>query len=357
MAATYDLGILGGGQLARMTAMAAQRMGLSVLTLDPGEETPAGAIADALQGSLSDPHALAALFSACERVTLENEFVPASAVREGVALAGFDPADLVPSVDALERVQDKLVQRQAYAAAGVPGPRFMPLEEATEAGVAKARFGGYDGKGVRMTDDPASLGMEPGTWMWEERVPFARELSVMVVLQDGRAALSDPVVTEQDANAVCDVTYPAEGPCAEARRVAEAAARVFGSDGLFGVELFELADGRILVNETAPRPHNTGHWTMEGGCSQFEQHVRVALGMPVDPVFANAPWTMANILGAPASGEWRDGLWAVLALDPEARVHWYAKSDPRPGRKTGHLNIPGRDPERARRARAAFTGA
>lgn len=350
--ALYDLGILGGGQLARMSAQAAQRMGLTVLVLDPSEDACAAGVTDSLVGRLDDPAAIAALFGECARATFENEFVPADAVEAAFEMADFEPDDLVPSVACLRLVQDKLAQRRAYEAAGIPGPRAVELEKAEGPGVAKSRFGGYDGKGVRFVDSPSELDVPEGTWMWEERVSFVRELSAMVVVQGSAVAVSDVVVTE-NADAVCDVTFPAGGH-AVATETAIRAAKVFRSDGLFGVEMFELADGRVFVNEIAPRPHNTGHWTMEGGSSQFEQHVRVAMGMPIEPAFANPPWTMANLLGGPGD-DFRDGLWRALALDPSARVHWYGKSV-RPGRKVGHINVPGADPSRARRVREAFLG-
>jgi 5-(carboxyamino)imidazole ribonucleotide synthase len=361
----FDLGFLGGGQLARMSIQAAQRMGLRCVSLDPGEETPASQVAPAVTGRLDDHAAIARLAAACGRLTLENEFVPASALRKGLDEAGFDPSSLVPSLDTLAAVQDKLLQRRAYEAAGVPSPRAVALEGEGEAAereigfpmVLKARFGGYDGKGTRYAHTPGELlsyRSEWGTggWLAESFVEFRRELAVMVYLSpfgDGAFPTMETVQTRH----VCDLVFPSGR---DATDVAIAAARAMGGFGLFGVELFEAQSGEILVNEIAPRPHNTGHYTLDwGGVSQFEQHVRVAMGLP--PAEPNGGAVcMANLLGQEGADDSRlDSARRAALEDPGVRVHWYGKAESRPGRKMGHLNVPGDDPvERAKAARERF---
>jgi 5-(carboxyamino)imidazole ribonucleotide synthase len=355
--ATFDLGILGGGQLARMSVQAAQRMGLRCLVLDPSADAPAAQLTDVHVGRLDDPTAIGEVFRQSEFVTLENEFIPASAIR---AVAGHDR--LIPGVESLATIQDKLRQREAYGANGVPSPRAVALEtgdEVNEVGfpcVLKARFGGYDGKGVRFARTREEFealrpGWSNGGWLAESYVPFVRELAQMVVLSpDGPVVF--PTVETVQADHVCDLTFPTPHDASE---VALAAAQAIGNVGLFGVELFQLASGELLVNEIAPRPHNTGHYTLDfGGISQFDMHVRVVMGLPLPAVSGTQPTPMANLLGQPNAGDFRAGIRAALAHDPRARIHWYGKHEAKPGRKMGHLNLPGGTAAEARAARDAF---
>lgn len=359
----YDLGFLGGGQLARMSIQAAQRMGYRCLSLDAHADTPASQLADSIEGRLDDADAIAQVFRACERVTLENEFIPAAAIEVALGISGRRPDVLMPAVETLATVQDKLKQRTAYESANVHSPRAVAIEGSLatagkEIGypmVLKARFGGYDGKGTRYAADPTeAAAYEPlwgaGGWLAEEFVPFRRELACMVYLSPaGDGAF--PTMESVQTNHVCDLVFPAG---MDASTIAVAAARAVGSSGLFGVELFELNDGSMVVNEIAPRPHNTGHYTLDwGGVSQFEQHVRLAMGHPpVEP--AGGPCCMANLLGQTDRDDFRAGIRAAIDGDPDVRVHWYGKQS-RPGRKMGHLNVPGEDAvERARKARERF---
>lgn len=353
----YDLGFLGGGQLARMSIQAAQRMGLECLSLDPACHTPAAGVADARVGPLDDPEAVGSLLRLCDRVTLENEFIPAGTIRAAYAWAGADESKLTPGIDTLATIQDKLFQRQALMKDGVPSPRAVASDRGDEIGfprVLKARFGGYDGKGTRYARTPKEL-TDPGPgWLAEEFVPFRRELAVMVY-RDRHTTGAFPTVETVQTHHVCDLVFPCD---ADGREVAIAAVEAVGGYGLFGVELFECQDGSLKVNELAPRPHNTGHYTLDwGGVSQFEQHVRLAWGLPtVEP--HGAPTCMANLLGRPGADEWREGLRAALAGDSGVRVHWYGKAESRPGRKMGHLNAVGPDcVERAKRARSRFYAA
>lgn len=360
----FDLGILGGGQLARMTIMAAQQMGLRCLSLDPGQMTPAGQVAPTAQGSLNDPEAVAGIFSHCARVTLENEFIPASVIAQALELSGRDPSTVIPGFETLGIIQDKLSQRKALLAKGVPSPKAEEIAEDGTVAVArigfpavlKARFGGYDGKGTKFArsgeefDDLRPI-WENGGWMAEEFVEFKRELAVMVYRSPTVTGWFPTMETVQ-TSFVCDLVFPAN---IDASEVAVAAVEAVDGYGLFGVELFETNDGRILVNEIAPRPHNSGHYTMDwGGLSQFECIARLALGLPV-PEPVGEPACMANLLGQTDADNFRLGIMKALTADADIRIHWYGKEESRKGRKMGHINVTGPNMvARAEAARAAF---
>jgi 5-(carboxyamino)imidazole ribonucleotide synthase len=356
----YDIGFLGGGQLARMSIQAAQRMGLRCLSLDPGEDTPASQVADAIVGSLDDSAAIAALVEECTKVTLENEFIPASAIRDGFKLCKRRLVDLVPGVDTLETIQDKFSQRQRYLAHGAPTPLAVEMDRAVEdigfPMVLKARFGGYDGKGTRYARSVEELeshrGLwEGGGWMAEQFVPFRRELAVMVA-RSASQTVCFPTMETIQTNHVCDLVFPSG---VDASAAAVAAVESVEGFGLFGVELFELEDGSFQINEIAPRPHNTGHYSLDwGGISQFEMHVRLVMGMSL-PTPTGQPACMANVLGVETKTDWREGLQAALAAEPAAHFHWYGKAEMKAGRKMGHINAVGKDCRGiAERARAAF---
>lgn len=352
MGLTYDLGFLGGGQLARMSILAAHRMGLRSLSLDPGEDTPSSQVAPALIGQLGDPEAVAEVIRVSRRLTLENEFIPADALRDAFEIAGRDPADLLPGIDTLATIQDKLLQREALISTGVPSPEASALDPGSawpgRPVVLKARFGGYDGKGTRYArtaqewEDNTAYLPQHG-WLIEDFVPFVRELAVMVFRsQLGTGAF--PAMETVQSNHVCDLVYPAPATTnhARAREVAIAAVEAVSGFGLFGVELFEREDGEILVNEIAPRPHNTGHYTLDwGGVSQFEQHVRVAMGWTPDRAVGGEV-CMANLLGIQGAGDIRPAIESAIA-EPGIHVHWYGKAEAKPGRKMGHLNAVGED--------------
>ncbi len=357
--AKYDLGFLGGGQLARMSIQAGQRMGLRCLSLDPGENTPASQIAASLVGALNDPAKIAELASQCDRITLENEFIPADAIRD----SGLDESKLVPGIGALATIQDKLLQRKALERAGVPSPRAVALDDAEVAAreigfpmVVKSRFGGYDGKGTRYARTPEELENHRdlwggGGWLAEAFVPFKRELAAMVFI-DPRNRGAFPTMETIQTNHVCDLVFPSG---VDASEVAMAAVEAVGGQGLFGVEMFELESGEILINELAPRPHNTGHYTLDwGGVSQFEQHVRLVMGYPLSSPVGQAT-CMANLLGQAGASDYRQALPQALA-DPGVHFHWYGKVESKPGRKMGHLNVVGGENlvERARLARDRF---
>lgn len=347
----YDLGILGGGQLARMSTQAAQRMGLKVACLEHGTDTPAGQITTQINGFLTDSHAIAEIMELCDYLTLENEFVPAHMIRSACEIAGRDENCILPGIDTLETIQDKLLQRQAYARFGAPTPRAVPInpddpKSALDAigfpCVLKARFGGYDGKGTRAAMTPPEfvkyedLWLQGG-WLLEEFVPFRRELAVMVYRSKTETGVFPTMETIQ-TNHVCDLVFPSG---TDASAVAISAVEAVDGYGLFGVELFETESGDFLINEIAPRPHNTGHFTLDwGGISQFEQHVRLAMHFDCEKPIGQE-CAMANLLGIDNAINWKNGLRQALNDVPNCHVHWYGKSESRPGRKMGHINVQG----------------
>jgi 5-(carboxyamino)imidazole ribonucleotide synthase len=318
-------------------------------------------------------------------VTFDHEHVP-TAHLHALEDAG---TPVRPSAGALVHAQDKVVMRQALAALGAPMPRFQVVADAREAVafglpcVLKTSRGGYDGKGVWFVDSPeeaaavfAAVEGSDVRILAEARVDFRRELSALVARSPSGQAAAYPVVESVQRDGIChEVVAPAPGlsdmVATQAQELALRIARELDVTGVLAVELFETDDpatghggpGRILVNELAMRPHNTGHWTQDGAVtSQFENHLRAVLDLPLGSPVTRARWTvMVNILGGPADsgGRLYDGFPHALARDPRLRVHLYGK-DPRPGRKVGHVNAYGDDLqdclERARHAAAWFAG-
>ncbi|WP_087508098.1 5-(carboxyamino)imidazole ribonucleotide synthase [Cellulomonas iranensis] len=374
--------VVGGGQLARMMAGPATALGLHLRVLaESADGSAAQAVADAPVGAAADLDAVLALVEGAHVLTFEHEHVPAP-VLAAVAARGVP---VHPGPDALVHAQDKVVMRRRLTALGVPCPRWAPVADVADLesfraasggrAVVKTARGGYDGKGVRVVDAgplpddvlawcaAAADGTGPAL-LAEELVPFTRELAVLVArTPSGRSAVW-PVVESLQRDGVCaEVVAPAPdldpATAAQAERVARTVADGLGVTGVLAVELFEVADPdggapQVLVNELAMRPHNSGHWTMDGAVTgQFEQHLRAVLDLPLGDVTPRARWTvMANVLGS-ALEDPTDALADVLGADPGARVHLYGKQV-RPGRKLGHVNVSGDDLDDVRaRARAA----
>jgi 5-(carboxyamino)imidazole ribonucleotide synthase len=372
------LAVIGGGQLARMMAQPAIALGLPLRLLAEAEGVSAAqVIPDHVVGDYRDLATLRAVTEGCPVVTFDHEHVPTEHLH---ALADAGIA-VRPGPEALVHAQDKAVMRARLDELGIPAPRHAVVDS-VDAVVAfglpcvlKTSRGGYDGKGVWFVErpedceEPLRAARDTGVRLLaEERVDFRRELSALVARSPSGQAAAYPVVASTQVDGICrEVVAPAPDlDPALAGAAQEIALRVAGAldvTGILAVELFETRDGRVLVNELAMRPHNTGHWTQDGAVtSQFENHLRAVMDLPLGSPEPRERWTvMVNILGgdSPEVGRLYDGFPHALARDPRLRVHLYGK-ELRPGRKVGHVNAYGDDLEdcleRARHAAAWFRG-
>ena len=360
--------MVGGGQLARMTSAAAVGLGVDfrVLAADAGESA-AQVCAGTVLGDYRDEADLLAFARACDVVTFDHEQVP------GPLVAAMEQASMAvrPAGHALRYSQDKLAMRERLTGLGIGCPRFAPVRDlaqvqafAEQGGwpvVLKAVSGGYDGKGVWVCETPAEAAevLAHGIGLIaEEHVAFERELAILVARAPSRQGAAYPVVQTVQRDGIChEVLAPAPGlaedPALEAQRLGLRLAAELDVTGLLAVELFETKAG-LLVNEVAMRPHNSGHWTIEGALtSQFEQHLRAVLNLPLGATTPTAPAAvMVNILGG-TDPDLRSRLTHVMAADPGVKVHLYGKAV-RPGRKVGHVTVLDARPEdAAQRARRA----
>jgi len=371
------LAVIGGGQLARMMAQPAIALGLPLRLLAEADGVSAAqVIPDHLVGDYTDLPTLRTVTDGASVVTFDHEHVPTAHLH---ALAD-DGVAVRPGPEALVHAQDKAVMRRRLADLDVPCPRNAVVTSVADVDafglpcVLKTTRGGYDGKGVWVVraldeaqvafDAAAAAGVEV---LAEELVDFRRELSALVARSPSGQAAAYPVVASTQLDGIChEVVAPAPDlEPALAGQAQEIALRIAGAldvTGILAVELFETTDGRVLVNELAMRPHNTGHWSQDGAVtSQFENHLRAVMDLPLGSPAPRVRWTvMVNILGGPTdSGRLYDGLPHAMARDPQLRVHFYGK-DLRPGRKVGHVNAYGDDLddclERARHAAAWFRG-
>ena len=373
------LGVVGGGQLGRMLAEAAAPLGVEVIVLDPTPECPASTVArDQIVAAFDDPDGIRALAARADALTFEIELADPDVLAAASADHGVP---VHPDPNTLETIQDKLVQTEALADAGIPVPEFAAV--ATVEGVQrlveefggvmlKAREGGYDGRGNVPVHDPSAAAdalAAVGTDAMAERfVDFERELAVMGIKgADGDTRTYPVTETIHREEILRESVTPARADdevIARAEAVASDVLELLDGRGAYGIELFETADGDVAVNEIAPRPHNSGHWTIEGArTSQFENHVRAVLGWPLGPTTLAAPAATANLLGdvAETRPATLRGVESVLAA-PAADLHWYGKADARPLRKMGHLTVTapdGGDPDalvsRARELRDGTT--
>ncbi|WP_079169401.1 MULTISPECIES: 5-(carboxyamino)imidazole ribonucleotide synthase [unclassified Streptomyces] len=364
------VGMVGGGQLARMTHEAGIPLGIRFKLLsDTPQDSAAQVVSDVVIGDYRDLDTLRDFARGCDVITFDHEHVPTEHLRALEA----DGIPVRPGPDALVHAQDKGVMRAKLDAIGAPSPRHRIVADpadaaafAREAGgfpvILKTVRGGYDGKGVwfvRSEEEAAAPFLAGVPVLAEEKVDFVRELAANVVRSPHGQAVAYPVVESRQVDGVCDtVIAPApdlpEARAVEAQELALRIARELGVVGHLAVELFETRDGRILVNELAMRPHNSGHWTQDGAVtSQFANHVRAVLDLPLGDPRPRATWTvMANVLG----GDYPDmyqGYLHCMARDPKLKIHMYGK-DVKPGRKVGHVNTYGDDLddvlERARHA-------
>ncbi len=326
------VGCIGGGQLGRMLGLAGIPLGLSFRFLDPSPDACAREVGDLVVADYGDRAGLERLARGAEVVTFEFENVPVEA-------AAY--LRTVPGPPALEQGQDRLREKELFRALGIPTARFGTLEEAGLPALVKSRRLGYDGKGQRRLEAPERL--TEGE-LAEELVPFDRELSIVGVRSRDGDTRFWPVGENVHRNGILRVTrVPAAGaPQREAEAICTALMDALDYVGVLAVELFEVG-GRLLANEFAPRVHNTAHWTIDAAAtSQFENHLRAILGLPLGSTDAQAPCVMVNLIGSvPPLGE-------LLDL-PRAHVHLYGK-DPREGRKVGHVTLVDPDEETTARA-------
>jgi 5-(carboxyamino)imidazole ribonucleotide synthase len=346
------IGVLGGGQLGRMLALAAARLGFDVAVLTPETDSPAGRVAaHTIVAAYDDPGALAELARLSSAVTFEFENVPAAVVATleslGVAVA--------PGPKALAVAQDRVAEKSFCQSVGVPTVAFAAIDRFEDIASALDRLGapallktrreGYDGKGQVWIKDAAeaeaawtSIGAKPA--ILEARADFVREVSLIAARGRDGSFAAYPLTENQHEDGILRRSIaPArasETTAAQARSIVDTITAALDYVGVVGVELFELADGRLLVNEMAPRVHNSGHWTLDAcEVDQFEQQVRAVAGWPLGPTAPFAEVEMLNLLGAEADD------WQALAADPSARVWLYGKRGARAyaaRRKMGHVN-------------------
>jgi 5-(carboxyamino)imidazole ribonucleotide synthase len=368
------VGVIGGGQLARMMIPAAINLGIDLRVLAESDGESA-AIAVSRLGDYRNVDEVLRFAQSVDVITFDHEHVPqdvlAALVDAGVAVH--------PGPAALAVAQDKLLMREKLSALGVPTPDWARVENSQELGafiaahggaaVLKTPRGGYDGNGVRVVRE-AHAGDDwfasRGALLVEELVPFRRELAQLVARRPSGQLVAWPIVETVQANGVCaEVFAPAPAQAPQLTEVADGIARLIAESlevtGVLAVELFETDDERIVVNELAMRPHNSGHWTLDGAVtSQFEQHLRAVLDLPLGDATAREPWTvMVNILGGPTTGTIADRYPSAFDGQPSVKIHNYGKA-PRPGRKVGHVNATGTDLDdvtyRARAAAEYFAG-
>lgn len=358
------LGVLGGGQLGRFFVIAAREMGYRVLVLDPERASPAGALADRhIAAAYDDAAALDELADACAAVTIEFENVPADSLARMAGRTRVAPAPECVAVS-----QDRIREKAAFVAHGLPvGPYAQVIVEGDlerselyPAVLKRARFG-YDGKGQARVASPAearaawaTLGRAP--CVLERRLELDCEVSVVLARGTDGATVPFTVAENRHRHGILDVSIAparvAPALAAEAQAMAGRLAAAMGYVGVLGVEFF-VSGGKLLVNEIAPRPHNSGHYTLDAcATSQYQQQVRALCGVPLGDARLLCPAVMVNVLGE----AWRAGEpdWAAVLAEPGAKLHLYGKAEPRPGRKMGHFTVLDADPARALEAALAL---
>ncbi|MBV9384914.1 MAG: 5-(carboxyamino)imidazole ribonucleotide synthase [Chroococcidiopsidaceae cyanobacterium CP_BM_ER_R8_30] len=366
------IGVVGGGQLAWMMASAAKTLGVELVVQTPSPDDPAVVIAaDTIFAPIEDAAATALLATRCDAITFENEFVNVEALstlaEQGVCFR--------PGLGVLAPILDKYHQRCYLRNSGLPVPRFIDLEESRGSRgrgeeifptslaqfgfpvVLKARRHGYDGQGTFIIKDiealkyrlAASYKQQVGhgpSFLLEEFVPFERELAVVAARSAAGDVVTFPIVETQQEEQVCRrVLVPADIPntiAVEIEAIAHTLLQGLQAVGVFGIELFLTTNGSVLVNEIAPRTHNSGHFTIDAcETSQFEQHLRAICDLPLgNPALRCSGAVMVNLLGYEnASASDYSGKLQQLEQIPQAHVYWYGKTESRPGRKLGHVTI------------------
>lgn len=346
------LGLLGGGQLGRMFTVAARTLGYRVTVVDPDPHAPAAEFAtDHLATDYTDPASLDRLATTCAAVTTEFENAPAAALD---ALA--NRVVVRPSGSSVSIAQDRRREKEFFAANGFPAGAFAFIESAADLDAAVAKVGvpavlktarfGYDGKGQARVHSPAGLKAEYAKWkgvpaVLEAMLPLEMEVSVVLARGDDGSVAAFPVAENTHPRGILDVCIaPARIPPAlarEARALATRLAEKLDYVGVLALEMF-VVDGLLLMNEIAPRPHNSGHYTIDAcRTSQFEQQVRVLCGLPLGDPSQHTPAVMVNLLGDIWAGG--DPAWDEVLEHPGAHLHLYGKREARPGRKMGHVTV------------------
>jgi 5-(carboxyamino)imidazole ribonucleotide synthase len=352
------IGVIGGGQLAWMMASAAKKLGVSLRVQTPQKTDPAAPLAsEVILAAIADANGTAQLAEICDVITFENEFVDLEALsqleQQGVCFR--------PKLSALAPLLDKYDQRCYLKDIGLPVPKFMAFdanqsatELTSEIGwplVMKARRHGYDGQGTVILQDASEF---ESTWqnaigrpsvLIEEFVPFDQELAIIAARSHSGEVSIYPIVQTQQENQVCRrVIVPAEisaNLVTQCEQIAERLLNSLDAVGIFGIELFLTRDRQLLVNEIAPRTHNSGHFSQNGAKTcQFEQHLRAVAGLPLgSTALTGTGALMVNLLGYENSHDDYQAKRQQLAQIPGAQVHWYGKTESRPGRKLGHVNV------------------
>ncbi|MBD1871431.1 5-(carboxyamino)imidazole ribonucleotide synthase [Cyanobacteria bacterium FACHB-471] len=348
------VGVIGGGQLAWMMADAARSLAVDLVVQTPEASDPAVAIAtETILAPIDDAAATAQLAAQCDVITFENEFIDLEALthleKQGIRF--------YPQLTALAPLLDKYHQRCYLRDIGLPTPEFSTLEAADTLSarwlsypiVLKARRHGYDGQGTFVLKDRADLekilaNSARQAWLVEEFVPFERELAIMAARSTTGEIVTYPVVETQQEAQVCHrvfVTSDLATVEEEVEAIAHTLLTQLNVVGIFGIELFLTCDGKVLVNEIAPRTHNSGHYTLDACVtSQFEQHLRAVCGLPLgNPALRTEAAVMVNLLGYEHSQSEYLEKRQQLSQIPQAQVHWYGKTESRPGRKLGHVTV------------------
>ncbi|MBD2531114.1 5-(carboxyamino)imidazole ribonucleotide synthase [Nostoc flagelliforme FACHB-838] len=357
------VGVIGGGQLAWMMADAAQKLGVELVIQTPSQDDPAVSIAkETVFAPVDDATATKILAKKCDIITFENEFVNLQALSDLAEQGVY----FRPRLEALAPLLDKYHQRCYLRDLGLPVPQFFPFDEVENIKskieylgfpvVLKSRRHGYDGQGTfiiqnfatlqqKLSDETITKTFNPSLFLLEEFIPFERELAIIAARSVEGEIVTYPVVETQQEEQVCRrVIAPAQitpNQVAEIQAIAHTLLNSLEVVGIFGIELFISADGKILVNEIAPRTHNSGHFSLDAcETSQFEQHLRAVCGFPLgNPALQCAGAVMVNLLGYENSHSDYQSQRQQIAQIPQAHVHWYGKTQSRPGRKLGHVTV------------------
>ncbi|MFC7073300.1 5-(carboxyamino)imidazole ribonucleotide synthase [Halovenus rubra] len=354
------VGIVGGGQLGRMLGEAAAPLGIDLVVSDPTPDAPAAPVTtEQIVGAFDDESTIQELAKRADYLTFEIELADPDALERVREETG---TPVHPKPETLRTIQDKLVQKRRLSEAGIPVPAYRAvdsadqlreaLEELGYPAMLKAREGGYDGRGNVPVETPSDVSAAfdaiNGPAMVEEFVDFERELAVMACQGDGEVDTFPVTETIHEAEILRQMISPPRTTTSvreRAKEIALAVLDVLDGRGVFGIELFETPDGEILLNEIAPRPHNSGHWTIEGcHTSQFEQHLRAVTGQPLGTTERRCPTASGNILGDVDTRQPAKlcDVESILAQD-RAALHWYGKGEVYNLRKMGHVTLPGTD--------------